>query len=36
MIYDNSNYTKKINQTSNFSDIAIEAKTNFEKYFLNR
>ena len=24
----NSNYTKKINQTSNFSDIALEAKTN--------
>ena len=26
----NSNYTKEINQKSNFSDVAIEAKTNFD------
>ena len=30
---ENSNYTKKINQTSNFSDIALEAKTNFDNIF---
>ena len=29
----NNNYTKKINQTSNFSDIALEAKTNFDNIF---
>lgn len=29
----NSNYTKKINQKSNFSDIALEAKTNFNEMF---
>ena len=28
-----NNYTKKINQISNFSDIALEAKTNFDKVF---
>ncbi len=28
-----NNYTKKINQNSNFSDIALEAKTNFDKVF---
>ncbi len=29
----NSNYTKKINQNSNFSDLAFEAKTNFNDIF---
>ncbi len=29
----NKNYTKKINQTSNFSDVALEAKTNFNNIF---
>ena len=28
-----TNYTKKINQKSNFSDIAFEAKTNFNNFF---
>ena len=30
---ENNNYIKKINQTSNFSDIALEAKTNFDNIF---
>ena len=29
----NNNYAKKINQESNFSDIAVEAKTNFNNIF---
>ena len=29
----NKNYTKKINQSSNFSDVALEAKTNFNKIY---
>ena len=29
----NNNYSKKINQTSNFSDFALEAKTNFNNIF---
>ena len=31
----NSNYTKKINQKSNFSDYAFEAKTNFNNISFN-